>query len=146
MTRVLLAGGAGFLGSHLAELLVSKGFQVSVVDDFSSGREVNLSEAKDKIGVIHSDIAEFDYRSRLDRVVNLASRASRREWETEPVAVASSNSVGTHNLLELARKNKARFVFASSSEIYGDPEVVPTPENYVGRVNSMGPRSPYVES
>ena len=62
------------------------------------------------------------------------------------MAVASSNSVGTHNLLELARKNKARFIFASSSEIYGDPDVIPTPETYVGRVNSMGPRSPYVES
>ena len=146
MTRVLVAGGAGFLGSHFTELLVSKGFQVTVVDDFSSGREVNLSAVKDKVEVIHSDIAELDYRSPLDIVVNLASRASRREWETEPVAVASSNSVGTHNLLELARKNKASFVFASSSEIYGDPEVVPTPENYVGRVNSMGPRSPYVES
>ena len=146
MTRVLVAGGAGFLGSHFTELLVSKGFQVTVVDDFSSGREVNLSGVKDKIEVIRSDIAELDYRSPLDIVVNLASRASRREWETEPVAVASSNSVGTHNLLELARKNKARFIFASSSEIYGDPEVVPTPETYVGRVNSIGPRSPYVES
>ena len=146
MTRVMVAGGAGFLGSHFTELLVSKGFQVTVVDDFSSGREVNLSGVKDKIEVIRSDIAELDYRSPLDIVVNLASRASRREWETEPVAVASSNSVGTHNLLELARKNKARFIFASSSEIYGDPEVVPTPETYVGRVNSIGPRSPYVES
>ena len=146
MTRVLVAGGAGFLGSHFTELLVSKGFQVTVVDDFSSGREVNLSGVKDKIEVIHSDIAELDYRSPLDIVVNLASRASRREWETEPVAVASSNSVGTRILLELARKNKARFIFASSSEIYGDPEVIPTPETYVGRVNSMGPRSPYVES
>ena len=146
LTRVVVAGGAGFLGSHFTELLVSKGFQVTVVDDFSSGREVNLSGVKDKIEVIRSDIAELDYRSPLDIVVNLASRASRREWETEPVAVASSNSVGTHNLLELARKNKARFIFASSSEIYGDPEVVPTPETYVGRVNSIGPRSPYVES
>ena len=125
---------------------MSKGFKVTVVDDFSSGREVNLSGVKDKIEVIRSDIAELDFRSPLDIVVNLASRASRREWETEPVAVASSNSVGTHNLLELARKNKARFIFASSSEIYGDPEVVPTPETYVGRVNSIGPRSPYVES
>ena len=146
MTRALLAGGAGFLGSHLAELLISEGFQVTVVDDFSSGREVNLSRVKDKVEIIRSDIAELSYRSPLDMVVNLASRASRREWETEPVTVASSNSVGTHNLIEIARRNKAKFVFASSSEIYGDPEVVPTPETYVGRVNSMGPRSPYVES
>ena len=146
MTKILIAGGAGFLGSHLVELLLSRGYEVSVVDDFSSGLEANLASVKDRVEVIRANINDFDFGGRIDVVVNLASRASRREWETVPVEVVSSNSVGAQNLIRLALRNKAKYLFASSSEVYGDAEIVPTPETYVGRVDTLGLRSPYDES
>ena len=145
MMRVVLAGGAGFLGSHLAERLVSEGYGVVVVDDLSSGLEPNLSSIMNKIEFIKSDIADFDYSQSFDIMINLASRASRVEWETYPVEVALSNSLGNNNLIKHAIKNRALYVYASSSEIYGNPEIVPTPETYIGKVSTTGPRSPYDE-
>lgn len=145
MMRVVLAGGAGFLGSHLAERLVSEGYGVVVVDNLSSGLESNLSSIMDRIEFIKSDIADFDYSQQFDIMINLASRASRVEWETYPVEVALSNSLGNNNLIKHAIKNKALYVYASSSEIYGNPEIVPTPETYIGRVGTTGSRSPYDE-
>ena len=145
MKRVVIAGGAGFLGSHLAERLVSEGYGVVVVDDLSSGLESNLSSIMDRIEFIKSDIADFDYSQSFDIMINLASRASRVEWETYPVEVALSNSLGNNNLIKHAIKNRALYVYASSSEIYGNPEIVPTPETYIGRVSTTGSRSPYDE-
>ena len=145
MMRVVIAGGAGFLGSHLAERLVSEGYGVVVVDDLSSGLESNLSSIMDRIEFIKSDIADFDYSQSFDIMINLASRASRVEWETYPVEVALSNSLGNNNLIKHAIKNRAFYVYASSSEIYGNPEIVPTPETYIGRVSTTGSRSPYDE-
>lgn len=145
MMRVVIAGGAGFLGSHLAERLVSEGYGVVVVDDLSSGLESNLSSIMDRIEFIKSDIADFDYSQQFDTMINLASRASRVEWETYPVEVALSNSLGNNNLIKHAIKNRALYVYASSSEIYGNPEIVPTPETYIGRVSTTGSRSPYDE-
>ena len=145
MKRIVIAGGAGFLGSHLAERLVSEGYGVVVVDDLSSGLESNLSSIMDRIEFIRSDIADFDYSKSFDIMINLASRASRVEWETYPVEVALSNSLGNNNLIKQAIKNKALYVYASSSEIYGNPEIVPTPETYIGRVSTTGSRSPYDE-
>ena len=145
MMRVVIAGGAGFLGSHLAERLVSEGYGVVVVDDLSSGLESNLSSIMDRIEFIKSDIADFDYSQPFDTMINLASRASRVEWETYPVEVALSNSLGNNNLIKHAIKNRALYVYASSSEIYGNPEIVPTPETYIGRVSTTGSGSPYDE-
>lgn len=145
MKRIVIAGGAGFLGSHLAERLVSEGYGVVVVDDLLSGLESNLSSIMDRIEFIKSDIADFDYSKSFDIMINLASRASRVEWETYPVEVALSNSLGNNNLIMHAIKNKALYIYASSSEIYGNPEIVPTPETYIGRVSTTGTRSPYDE-
>ena len=145
MKKVLLAGGAGFLGSHLSELLVADGYAVTIVDNLSSGRYSNIENISDKISFIESDIIDLDYGKETDYVLNLASRASRKEWENYPVEVALTNSEGSNNLIKLALKNKARYLFASSSEVYGNPEVMPTPEDYEGKVSSIGTRSPYDE-
>ena len=145
MTRVLVAGGAGFLGSHLTERLLKEGYDLAVVDDLSSGQESNLSSIIERIEFIRSDISNLDYTKPFDILINLASRASRVEWETYPVEVALSNSLGNNNLIKLALKHKALYIYASSSEVYGNPDVVPTPETYVGRVSTVGSRSPYDE-
>jgi UDP-glucuronate decarboxylase len=145
MTRVLVAGGAGFLGSHLTERLLKEGYDLTVVDDLSSGQESNLSSIIERIEFIRSDISNLDYTKPFDILINLASRASRVEWETYPVEVALSNSLGNNNLIKLALKHKALYIYASSSEVYGNADVVPTPETYVGRVSTVGSRSPYDE-
>lgn len=146
MKRVLLAGGAGFLGSHLTEQLLCEGFEVTVVDDFSSGRKSNLASVQERIKVIEGNIASFSHKTPFDFVLNFASRASRAEWEAYPTDVSLANSVGSYNLIRIALESKARYLYASSSEVYGDPEIIPTPETYVGKTDSVGPRSPYVES
>ena len=143
--RVIVAGGAGFLGSHLSEFLVNNGHEVVVVDNLSSGQEDNLKFILDKVKFIQSDISNFDYNGNIDVIINLASRASRVEWEKHPVEVALSNSLGNNNLIRLALKHKALYMYASSSEVYGNPDVIPTPETYLGRVNTTGSRSPYDE-
>jgi UDP-glucuronate decarboxylase len=145
MNNILIAGGAGFLGSHLTELLIKNGYSITIVDDLSSGRESNLAGVMPDIEFVRKDISVFDSPKKFDVIINLASRASRVEWETFPVEVALSNSIGNNNLIKLALKNKALYVYASSSEIYGNAEVVPTPETYLGRVSTTGSRSPYDE-
>lgn len=145
MTRVIIAGGAGFLGSHLAETLLKEGYDITVVDDLSSGLESNVSSIINNIDFIKSDIADFDNSEHFDVLINLASRASRVEWETYPVEVALSNSLGNNNLIKLALQNKALYIYASSSEVYGDPNLVPTPETFIGKVSTTGSRSPYDE-
>ena len=145
MSKVIVAGGAGFIGSHLVERLLKDGFEVTVVDNLSSGRESNISGVRMKIEFVKSDISDFDYSERFDAIINLASRASRIEWEKYPVEVALSNSVGSNNLIKLALKYRALYVYASSSEVYGSASVVPTPETYVGSVSTTGSRSPYDE-
>ena len=101
MMRVVLAGGAGLFGSHLAERLVSEGYGVVVVDDLWSGLESNLSSIMDRIEFIKSDIGDFDNSQSFDIMINLASMASRVEWETYPVEVALSNSLGNNNLINM---------------------------------------------
>ena len=145
MKHVLIAGGAGFLGSHLAERLLKDGCEVTIVDDLSSGRETNISGIMGELEFIQSDISDLEYHKPIDIIVNFASRASRVEWETYPVEVALSNSLGNNNLIRLALRSKALYVYASSSEVYGNPDVFPTPETYLGRVNTTGSRSPYDE-
>jgi nucleoside-diphosphate-sugar epimerase len=143
--KVLLAGGAGFIGSHLAEELVSRGNDVVVLDNFSSGLEKNIESIKRKINVLRQDVNSFSTNERYDFVLNFASRASRTEWERDPVGVALTNSVGSINLIKVALACGAIYVFASSSEIYGNASVIPTPEHYFGSVSTTGSRSPYDE-
>ncbi|MCL4480872.1 MAG: GDP-mannose 4,6-dehydratase [Candidatus Thermoplasmatota archaeon] len=143
--RILLAGGAGFLGSHLAEALVERGDYVVILDNLSSGLAANISGINKKIKFINADVSTSRTEETFDLVMNLASRASRKEWESFPVEVAKTNALGTDNLINIALRSKAKFLLASTSEIYGNPDVVPTPESYIGRVSSTGSRSPYDE-
>ncbi len=144
--KILVAGGAGFLGSHLVEELLQERHEIHVVDDLSSGLIKNIQRVLDKITFSEADIIDFKTSQKYDIIINLASRASRVEWETYPVEVALTNSVGNDNLIRLALDSNALYVFASTSEVYGSPELVPTPESYLGRVSSVGSRSPYDES
>ena len=147
MMKVLIAGGAGFLGSHLTDALVSEGNEVAIIDNLSSGLLSNLGNSRDRIKFIEGDVTEkVEFDGNLDLVINMASNASRVEWETHPVAVALANSLGSRNLIELALSKGARYIYASTSEIYGNPEVVPTPETYISRLDHLGSRSPYDES
>ena len=143
--RILLAGGAGFLGSHLAEALVARGDYVVIMDNLSSGLAANISGINKQVTFINADVSTYKTDETFDLVMNLASRASRKEWENFPVEVAKSNAFGTDNLISIALRSKAKFLLASTSEIYGNPDVVPTPESYIGRVSSTGSRSPYDE-
>lgn len=144
MKTILIAGGAGFLGSHLAEDLI-RNYKVVVVDNLSSGLIDNIKNIQRTIEFIKGSVESFHYDKKIDMVLDLASRASRVEWETYPVEVALSNSAGTDNLIKLALKNNALFIYASSSEIYGNPDLFPTPETYIGRVDTVSSRSPYDE-
>lgn len=145
--RILIAGGAGFLGSHLADALVAENNDVIIVDNLSSGLLENLNNVKKEIKFIKADVTEnIDIKEKLDLVINMASNASRVEWETHPVAVALANSLGSNNLIKLAISKKARYIYASTSEIYGNPEIVPTPETYMNKLDHLGSRAPYDES
>jgi UDP-glucuronate decarboxylase len=143
--KVLIAGGAGFLGSYLAERFVVEGHDVHILDNFVSGLKQNIENIQKKITLLENDVISFRTDEKYDIVVNFASRASRVEWEKHPVDVALSNAIGSKNLIETALKSNALYVYASSSEVYGDAKVIPTPEDYVGCVSTTGSRSPYDE-
>ena len=143
--KVLLAGGSGFLGSHLAEELVRRNYEVTILDNLSSGLRENLHSIHGKINFILSDAINFQSEDHYDFILNFASNASRKEWEKFPVEVALANSIGSKNLIEISLKNNAVYIYASSSEVYGDAQVVPTPEDYIGSVSTTGSRSAYDE-
>lgn len=145
---VLVAGGAGFLGSHLCETLLRDGHRVVCVDSFLTGRMENISSLIGRRGfrLIEQDICEpIRAGEPIGRVFNLACAASPPRYQADPVHTTRTCVVGTLNLLELAAANGARFVQASTSEIYGDPEQHPQREDYVGHVNCTGPRACYDE-
>ncbi len=152
MTHHLVAGGAGFVGSHLVDLLVGRGDTVVVADNFVTGRRSNLAHHAEnpRVRVVEWDITtpiptEVD-RETFDTVLNLASPASPGDFRRIPLQILAVAADGTRNLLELARRQQARFFFASTSEVYGDPLVHPQPESYWGNVSSIGPRSCYDEA
>ena len=148
--RHLLAGGGGFIGSHLTELLLARGDDVVVIDNFATGRRSNVADlaGHDRFSVIEHDITtalpRFDVR--FDTVLDLASPASPADFATMPLEILAVGSTGTRNLLDLAVAHSARFFLASTSEVYGDPLVHPQPETYFGNVSSIGPRSCYDEA
>ena len=113
--KILLAGGAGFLGSHLAEALVERGDSVTIVDNLSSGLSANISKIDKEVKFINADVSTYRTDATFDLIMNLASRASRREWETFPVEVAKTNALGTDNLINIALRSKAKFLLASTS-------------------------------
>ncbi len=143
---VLIAGGAGFLGSHLCERLLRSGCQVICLDDFSTGRMENLRHLLrfDTFSFIRHDIVN-SIDLPIDEIYNLACPASPVHYQADPVQTMKTCVFGSLNLLELAVRHQARIFQASTSEIYGDPHVHPQPEGYWGNVNSFGPRSCYDE-
>jgi len=142
--KILIAGGAGFIGSHLVKKLVDNGNNVTVIDNFSSGNLENLNGIKVK--VIRHDIIDPVTLSGFDEIYHLASLASPVFYQRNPVETALSNSIGTYNLLSEAKKHRSKILFASTSEVYGDPLEHPQKESYWGNVNPIGLRSCYDES
>jgi dTDP-glucose 4,6-dehydratase len=151
VSRVVVAGGAGFLGSHLCDLLIARGDDVVCLDDLSTGTEDNLADLRghERFSLVVTDISEkveLEDESKVDAVCNLASPASPPAYLARPFDSLAVGSEGTRRLLELARAHGARFLMASTSEIYGDPEVHPQIESYRGNVDPTGPRSVYDEA
>ncbi|MHB8189919.1 MAG: UDP-glucuronic acid decarboxylase family protein [Ferrimicrobium sp.] len=149
MSRVVVTGGAGFLGSHLCEALIAGGNEVVSVDDLSTGHENNLENVRSAPGFrsIRADICDgLEVTGKVDAVMHLASPASPPEYLRRPLETLNVGSRGTEAALRLAEENNARFILASTSEVYGDPLVHPQPETYWGNVNPIGPRSVYDEA
>jgi len=138
--KYLIFGGAGFLGSHLVESLEG---DITVVDDMST---VKYLELPPNVKLIKDRVETFKTNEKFDFVIHLAARPSPEDYVQYPVETALSNSLGTYNALEIARKSDATFLYSSSSEIYGHAEIIPTPEDYWGKVNPIGVRSCYDES
>ena len=147
--RVVVLGGSGFLGSHLCDQLLARGDEVVCVDDFSTGRRANVAHLDDHDGftLVEADISQgIPVDGPVTGVCNLASPASPPDYLALPLETLAVGSEGTRHGLELAARHGARFLMASTSEVYGDPDVHPQSESYWGNVNPVGPRSVYDEA
>jgi dTDP-glucose 4,6-dehydratase len=145
----LVTGGAGFIGSHLCNRLVHQGEEVICVDNFMTGRRSNVQAllGHPLFTLMESDVAEaLPALPGIERIYHLASPASPPIYQRHPIATMRVNAEGTRRLLDLATQNRARFLYASTSEVYGDPLVHPQPEHYRGNVSTTGPRSMYDEA
>ena len=144
--RVLVTGGAGFIGSHLCDRLVAEGHDVLCLDNFYTGAKRNIAHllGNTNFELIRHDIVE-PILLEVDQIYNLACPASPVHYQFNPVKTIKTNVVGTLNMLGLAKRVRARILQASTSEVYGDPEVHPQPESYWGHVNPIGPRANYDE-
>jgi dTDP-glucose 4,6-dehydratase len=146
MSQVLVAGGSGFIGSHLVESLLNDGNAVTVVDNFCTGTVKNLAGLPD-VNIIEANISdEIEVEGKFDQVYHLASPASPIDYAELPLETLRCGSDATRNLLRIAARSGGRFILASTSEIYGDPLEHPQRETYWGNVNSIGPRSCYDEA
>jgi len=145
-SRSLVTGGAGFLGSHLIDRLMDAGDEVICLDNYYTGRKVNVSQwfGHPRFELIRHDVTE-PIRLEVDRIWHLACPASPVHYQFNPIKTAKTSFLGTYNMLGLARRVGARLLLASTSEVYGDPEVHPQPESYRGCVNTIGIRSCYDE-
>jgi UDP-glucuronate decarboxylase len=143
----LITGGAGFLGSWLCDVLVASGARIICVDNLSSGVKSNISHLrKYQIQFVKEDICDLRIDKKVDFIIHMACIASPPLYQKYPIETLDTSTFGTKNVLEIARKNDVEgFLFSSTSESYGDAEVVPTPESYWGNVNPIGPRSVYDE-
>jgi len=146
MPRILITGGAGFLGSHLCERLLDQGNQIICLDNFSTGRHANINHLlnRSSFTLITHDITK-PINLKVDEIYNLACPASPPKYQFDPIGTIKTSVIGAINMLELAQINNAKILQASTSEIYGDPEVHPQPESYWGKVNPIGIRSCYDE-
>ena len=149
MKNILVTGGAGFIGSHLCEALLKQGNKVFCLDNFSSGSKKNIEEFLSNPNFVlieHDIINPIKIEEKLDEIYNLASFASPVAYQNNPIETLFAGSIGVKNIIELALKNKAKFLQASTSEVYGDPKEHPQKESYWGNVNPIGERSCYDES
>jgi dTDP-glucose 4,6-dehydratase len=149
VSTAVVSGGAGFLGSHLCDYLLAKGHRVICVDNLDTGSLQNiehLSNGEDFLFVNHDVTEPFFIEERVDYVFHLASPASPIDYLRLPLHTLKVGSYGTHNMLGLAKFKRSRFLIASTSEVYGDPQVHPQPETYWGHVNPIGPRGVYDEA
>ena len=147
--RIVVTGGAGFLGSHLCERLLARGDEVVCLDDLSTGTAENVAHLREDPGFrfVRADVTDFVHVSgRVDAVLHFASPASPVDYLRLPIHTLKVGSIGTLHALGVAREKGARFVLASTSEAYGDPQVHPQPESYWGHVNPVGPRGVYDEA
>ncbi len=145
--KALVIGGSGFLGSHLVDLLLEKNYEVTVIDNYVTGHKKNLSHVQNKIRIIEHDInTPLPLNEKFEEIYNLASPASPIDFERIPLFILETNTKGHQNVLEYAKKHGGRVFYASTSEVYGDPEVHPQQEDYRGNVNINGPRSCYDEA
>jgi UDP-glucuronate decarboxylase len=145
--KVLVTGGVGFIGSWLCDVLIDVGAQVTVVDNLSTGRIKNIEHlsTNKQFKLIENDVCVYKTTEKFDVLFHMAAHASPDEYMLHPIETLQTSATGTQIIAELARKNDATLLFASTSEVYGDAEIVPTPESYWGKVNPIGPRSCYDE-
>ena len=149
MSRIVVLGGAGFLGSHLCDAFVGRGDEVVAVDNYSTGSKKNLEHliGVKNFSLIKADICQtIAVAEKVDIVLNFASPASPMKYLQMPIETLRAGSLGTENAIQLALKNNARLIMASTSEVYGDPLISPQSETYYGNVNPIGVRSCYDEA
>ncbi len=147
--RTLITGGAGFVGSHLCDRFLKEGHEVIALDNFLTGNRDNIAHllGNPKFRVIVHDISNpIEIPDLLDNILHFASPASPVDYLDYPIQTMKVGALGSHNSLGLAKRHKARYLFASTSEIYGDPHIHPQTESYWGNVNTIGPRSVYDEA
>ncbi|HXW61279.1 MAG TPA: UDP-glucuronic acid decarboxylase family protein [Candidatus Acidoferrales bacterium] len=147
--RAIVTGGAGFLGSHLCDFFIEKGWEVVSLDNLVTGTDSNLSHllSHPRFKFAKQDVSQYiDVSGPVDAVLHFASPASPPDYLKLPIQTLKVGALGTHNALGLAKTKGSRFLLASTSECYGDPEISPQPETYWGRVNTIGPRGVYDEA
>jgi dTDP-glucose 4,6-dehydratase len=149
MPRTLITGGAGFLGSHLCDRFIAEGHEVVCMDNLITGNPDNIAHlmGHERFSFVHHDVSNYVYLAGdLDYILHFASPASPIDYLQLPIQTLKVGSLGTHNLLGLAKAKGARLLLASTSEVYGDPQVHPQPESYWGHVNPVGSRGVYDEA
>lgn len=147
--RVLITGGGGFIGSHLCDLFLAKGYHVTALDNFLTGDPRNIKHLQNeaRFRLIEHDIVQpFNYQDPIDFILHFASPASPLDYLKLPIETLKVGAYGTHHALGLAKDKKAVFLLASTSEVYGDPLEHPQKETYWGNVNPVGPRGVYDEA